>query len=200
MFYLRHINSNQTIEIKFITKIIKSKINRLIKEINDLCLAVYRLNGQEVIDWIQCTTEPQSTIHDSVTVNYTQIYYFIRALRSIVIKKQELIKNNKVSAEKTINALNIIDQAKNYGYIINFKAIKRKYQSRLKDQHNKIERHKTAFNTTIKYFYIAIYKQSLQWSGGLTSSDPIQTLIIDNTLSELEVDLMEEYIINTINI
>ena len=201
MLRLTNNESKESIVIRFESKTVKSKLTRLAKEINDLCLNIYRVNDKEnVTFWIECSIIQYA--QDYCVIDYVKMYYFIKALKNKVIRKKELISNNDIAAIKTNKTLSILKNANEKNLIMNYKSLKRKYASRLKAQITNIEQYKSKFifvaSTT--YFFSIIKKQIYEWSGGPMSnvntiSEPIEDFSI-----LCEAQIMDEFIKSLIDI
>ena len=197
---IKNTKTNEKFSVKFIEKVVKSKVSKLIKEINDLCLNLFRVNNKSDCDeWILAT--PTNEDETEYTISYKKFIFSIKSLRTKVIRKKELLSNNKRAATITSNTLAILDNANSKGYISNYKSLRRKYITRLRSQNTKTSYYanKHFFVPTIRNFYLLLHKGCLQgWYGGQTPNAFSNETPTKNILEELETQIMEENIIHMI--
>lgn len=199
--FLTLIKENVTYEIKFKTKTPKTKINRLIRELNDLCASIYKVSNNKVDDWILVSYLTNNDIKSTYIVDYTSFYYFIRGFRTGAIKNSEIINNIKFSLQSTITSLKIIKTASEQGFIDNYRTIKRKYTARKQSQEKKIIYNTLKYNfvCTVRYFYYSILSTLEKWSIGPMQNEICHKVDTSNILSESEASLMEECINHSIS-
>lgn len=202
MLYLYCAELKETIAICFSQKIVKAKYSRIIKEINDLNVYIYRvMQIDEITNWIKISYEASCDISATFTVSYAKFFYFIKMLRLKVIRKKELIRNNQFALSTTNSTLNILKKANEKGLLINYRSLKRKYLVRKSAQENKILKYENFGNyaLTLTYFYLIIKKQLIEWSTGAMLNDIRMETPTEIILNECEIQIMDEYIKNLIN-
>jgi hypothetical protein len=160
---------------------------------------IYKINGEQIKDWIILSVENiYNNVKAVLNINYTHFYCFVKTLRTKVLKSKELVSNIKIALDSTEKALEIIKAANECGFVNNYQAIARKYNTRKKNQHSKIIKLDSKFDfvCSIKYIYCQIIKQLIKWSTGPTSNQNIPNQPMIDIYNELELIAIDAYITN----
>lgn len=190
MLYLTNVAREYVLCIKFNKKTPKTRISRIIKELNDLCTTIYRINQARVVDWILIT--PNKTcekINAHVTINYISLYTAIKVLRVRFLKMNDIEQATLKNLKNTDLIINIIDQASKNGYLNYYASMKRRYKSRKSTQEQKLLRvtAQSTFVCTIKFFFYWIIKILINYSSDESNEE---------LCNDLDILLIEEYIMH----
>lgn len=166
--YLVELATNCCFEIILNSSLPKTKISRLVKEINDICLIIHKIRDENSVrSWILLQKENNNNlpVKFSVHVNYKDFYWALRFLRTKPLKNFELIKSCKSALASTNSTLKLLDEAAKAGAVYNYQSIKRKYFTRKQTQEQKINTKLCKYDTiacTIYYFYLTIIECCLR--------------------------------------
>lgn len=189
--FLANVLQDYIYKLEFDKKTQKTRLSRLIRELNDLCACIYKTNGKEVADWIVLTNNLKFDNKNVQTlkVNYVSFFCSIKILRNKVLKIKDLELSTERNMHNTDAILKILSLANRKGFMHNYHAIKRKYYSRKLTQEKKIEKHKAAadYACTVKFFYLWIIKMLYVHEA---NRENFQKDVCD----ELDIEIVSEYI------
>ena len=189
MIYLTNVKCEFPVMIKFIKKTQKTRLSRIIKELNDLCTTIYKINNRSVNNWIIVSQlDFFKEIKCVIEVDYVTLYYSIKILRAKILKLQELTETTQKNLANTNKILSILDTANCNGFLHNYQAIRRKYVNRKINQQKKIERNNNiySFACSINFFYF--------WLVKILILHPVNKCKSNEICDELDVLIIDEYI------
>jgi hypothetical protein len=190
MLYLTNVAREYVLCINFNKRTPKTRISRIIKELNDLCTTIYRINQEKVEDWILITANKTfEKIDANVTINFISLYTAIKVLRVRFLKMHDIEQATLKNLKNTEIIINIINQASRNGYLNYYASMKRRYKSRKIAQEQKLLRiaKQTSFVCTIKFFFYWIIKILINYSSDANNEE---------LCNDLDILLIEEYIMH----